>query len=187
MLDLAQYPSGRTGGDGEGLDVMRDDAVGADHAALADRDATGDDDANAQPAVVADACGPLAVEALPGDWLVGVVEAMVGVGYEAAVGQHAVLAYLHEILGGDHHAAVEEAAGADLDARLPRCGDPHAGLQQHPLPQLEPALPQGLEHVALQRPAREGPLAHQLPVDAHAVPGQGVALIPAPLLAPQLD
>ena len=38
----------------------------------------------------------------------------------------------------------------------------------------------------MQRPARERLAAHELPVDARAVPRQRVALIPAPLLGPQL-
>ena len=48
----------------------------------------------AAPHVVADARRALRGEALPGDRLVGVVEAVVAVGDEAAVGEHAVLADL---------------------------------------------------------------------------------------------
>ena len=39
----------------------------------------------------------------------------------------------------------------------------------------------------MHRPARERAAAHQLIVDAGAVPGQRVALIPAPFLRPQLE
>ena len=46
-------------------DVGRHDAVGADHAALADRHAAGDHDVGAAPDVVADARRPLGREALP--------------------------------------------------------------------------------------------------------------------------
>ena len=56
------------------------------------------------PDVVADPGRPLAREALPGDRLVGVVEAMVRVRHEAAVREHAVIADLHELGGCDHDA-----------------------------------------------------------------------------------
>ena len=47
------------------LDVVRDDAVRADHAALADRHAARDDHVGAQPAVIADPRRALALKALP--------------------------------------------------------------------------------------------------------------------------
>ena len=40
------------------------------------------------------------------------------------------------------------------------------------LADLQPALAQRLEHVPVQRPARERPPARQLAVDAQPVPGQ---------------
>src|SRR5947209_18314377 len=80
VLDPPQHAGGRPGRDRERLDVVGDDAVGADHAALAYGDAAGDRDAEAEPAVVADARGPLGLEALPGDRLIGVVDAVVRVG-----------------------------------------------------------------------------------------------------------
>ena len=67
------------------------------------------DDVGAAPDVVADARRALGREALPRDRLVGVVEAVVAVGDEAAVGEHAVLADLDQLDGGDLHAEVEEA------------------------------------------------------------------------------
>ena len=47
-----------------------------------------------------------------------------------------------------------------------------AGLEQHVLAQLQPALAQQLEHVAVQRPAAERAPAGELGMDADAVPGQ---------------
>ena len=69
-----------------------------------------------QPDVVAEPRRPLAVEALPGDRLRRVVEAVVGVGDEAAVGGHAVIADLDEAGRRDHHALVQEDAAPDPDA-----------------------------------------------------------------------
>ena len=108
-----------------------------------------------------------------------------GVGHEAAVGEHAVIADLDQLVRGHHHAFVQERAGADPHARATRRGDPDARLEQRPRPDLQAALAQRLEHVAVHRPAHEGLAAHELPVDLRAVPGQRVALIPAPLLRPQ--
>ncbi len=53
--------------------------------------------------------GPLLVKPCQGTGL-RVVEAVVGVGDEAAVGEHAVLADLDQLGGGDHHPEVEERA-----------------------------------------------------------------------------
>ena len=53
--------------------------------------------------------GPLLSKPCQVIGLLGVVVAVAGVGDEAAVGEHAVLADLHELLRGDHHAQVQEA------------------------------------------------------------------------------
>src|SRR4029077_12668211 len=156
-----------------------------DHAALADADPAGDDDVRPQPAVGADASRALAGEALPGDGPLGVVEAVARVGYEAAVGEHAVLADLDQLLGGEHHAHVQEAALADPHARAPRRGDPDPRLEQHAAPDIEAPFAQRLQHVSVHRPAQQRLAAHELPVDARSVPGQRVALVVAPLLRPQ--
>ena len=131
--------------------------------------------------------GPLRGEALPRHRLVRVVEAVVGVGHEAAVGEHAVLADLDEVDRRDLHAEVEERAAADADPcrRLRR--QPHAGLEQDVLAELQPPLLEHLEDVAVDGPAAERPAARELVVDARPVPGQGVALVPAPFLRPELD
>ena len=55
------------------------------------------------------------------------------------------------------------------------------------LAELEAAVGEHLEHVAVDRPARESAALRELVVDAGAVPGQRVALVPAPLLRPQLE
>jgi hypothetical protein len=108
------------------------------------------------------------------------------VSHETAVGEHAVVADFHQLVGGHHHADVQERAGADADAGLAGQGEPHVGLEQRSLPHLEPTLPEGLERVALQRPARERAAPRHLPVQREPVPRERVALIEAPLLPPQL-
>ena len=98
-----------------------------------------------------------------------------------------MLADLDQLDRRDLHAEVQEAAAADADPARRRRGQPHARLEQHVLAQLQPALAQQLEHVAVQRPAAERAPAGELGVDARAVPRQRVALVVAPLLRPQLD
>ena len=99
--------------------------------------------------------GPLGREALPGDRPVAVVEAVVAVGDEAAVGEHAVRADLDELDAGHHHAEVQEGALADAHAGVARRGDPDPGLEQRPGAHLQAPLEQRLEHVAVDRPAHE--------------------------------
>ena len=67
------------------------------------RDAAGHDDVSAAPDVVTDDGRTLGGEALPGDRPAGIVEAMVGIGDQAAVGEHTVIADLDEVHRGDHH------------------------------------------------------------------------------------
>ena len=108
-----------------------------------------------------DARRALAGEPLPGDRLVRVVEAVVRVGHEAAVGEHAVIADLDEVLRRHHHGDVEEGPGADADPALVRDRQPHVRLEQRVLAHLEPAVAERLEHVAVDRPAREcAPAGH---------------------------
>ena len=64
--------------------------------------------------------------------------------------------------------------------------DPDAGLEQRVLADLEPALAKRLEHVAVHGPAAERAPPRELAVDPRAVPRQRVALVPAPLLPPEL-
>ena len=112
---------------------------------------------------------------------------MVAVGDEAPVGEHAVLADLDELDRGDLDAEVEECPAADADPPGRHRGQPDVRLEQHVRAELEPPLLQHLEHVALHRPAAERLAARELQMDARAVPGQRVALVPAPLLRPQLQ
>ena len=64
--------------------------------------------------------GPLLVNPCHGTGTLRVVEAVAGIGDEAAVGEHAVLTDLDELGRGDHHAEVQERAGADPHpCRLP--------------------------------------------------------------------
>ena len=128
---------------------------------------------------------PLGVEPLPGDGHVGVVEAVVGVAHEAPVGEHHVVADGHLVGGGDHRADVQERAGPIRTRAPSEMVIQHVGLEQGVLPDRQPAVVERLEHVALDRVAHEPAAAQRVPVDAGAAPGQGVALVPAPLLPPQ--
>ena len=73
--------------------------------------------------------GPLVVKPCHVTGRSRVVEAVVAVGDEAAVGEHAVRADLDELDRGDHHAEVEERALADAHARVAGRGDPHAAAR----------------------------------------------------------
>ncbi len=86
--------------------------------------------------------GPLALEALPGDWLLGIVVAVACIRDEAAVGKHAVISDLDKLLGGDHHAHVQERAAADAHAGAAGHRDPYAGLQQRVRTDLQASLAQ---------------------------------------------
>ena len=132
--------------------------------------------------------GPLLREALPGHRAVGVVEAVVGVGDEAAVGEHAVLADLDQLDGGDLHAEVEERAAADADprrrrrrsatrrARRARARRARAGPR---------AASRARCRAAASGEASAGGRARQW--RRARFHGQRVALVLAPLLRPQLD
>ena len=100
-------------GDHAGREVARDHRVRPDDGALADRDAAGDDAVRAEPAVVADRHGALRAACPAGSPAVGVVEAVVGVGEEAVVGEHAMAADLDPLVRGDHAAEVQDRALAD--------------------------------------------------------------------------
>ena len=91
-----------------------------------------------------------------------------------------------ELMSGDDHTHVEEAAAADTDAAAVAGRNPHVRLEQRPLPYVEPAVAKRLEHVALDRPAHEGTALRELVVDRETVPRQRVALVPAPLLEVEL-
>ena len=126
--------------------------------------------------------GPLDVKPCQVIGLSGIVEAVVAVGDEAAVGEHAVLADLDQLDRRDLDAEVEECAAADANPSWRGRGQPHVGLQQHVLAELQAVFCEHLEHVAVDRPARESPPARELVVDPGAVVRQRVALVPAPLL-----
>ena len=64
-------------------------------------------------------------------------------------------------------------------------GEPDVRLEQRALRRSPGAPLERLEHVPVQGPADERPPLGKLAVDSQAVPGQRVALIPAPLLPPQ--
>ncbi len=93
-LDLADHPGGDSGGDHTPREALGDHRVRSDHAALADLHPAGHDAVDPEPAVGPDPDRALGGEPLPGDRDVGVVEAMVRVADEAAVGEHHVVADL---------------------------------------------------------------------------------------------
>ena len=64
-------------------------------------------------------------------------------------------------------------------------GEPHVRLEQRVLAHLEPPVAERLEHVAVDRPAGERAPPRQLAVDCEPVPGQRIALVPAPFLPPE--
>ena len=78
--------------------------------------------------------GPLVVKPCHVTGRVEVVEAVAAVGYEAAVGEHAVVADLDELDAGDHDPEVEEAALADRHACVAGHRDPHPGSSSVPSP-----------------------------------------------------
>ena len=71
LAQLLHHPRRRAEGDAERRQVLRDDAVGADHAALADGDAARDHDVGAAPDVVAYPRGPLEVNPCQGTGVSG--------------------------------------------------------------------------------------------------------------------
>src|SRR6202012_3508454 len=85
---------------------------------------------------------------------------------------------------GDHRAAVEEAAGADLDLRPGGEGQPTAGLEQRPFADPQAALVERLEDLPLDRIADEEAAAGGVAVDPQAAREPLVALVPAPLRPP---
>ena len=108
-----------------------------------------------------------------------------GVGDEAAVGEHAVLADLDQLLGGDHHAHVQELPAPIRTRALPGAVIHTPGSSSTPAPTSRRPSRSASSTLPWTRPAHEGLAAHELPVDPRPVPGQRAALVPAPLLRPQ--
>ena len=112
---------------------------------------------------------------------VGIVEAVVPVGHEAAVGEHAARPDLHPLDRGDHHdPEVEGLPAPDGDARGARPRDPHSGLEQDPLPELDVPRRASRARLPWVWPADERAAAQRVPVDARAVPRPRVALVEVP-------
>jgi hypothetical protein len=103
---------------------------------------------------------------------------------KAAVGEHRVVADLDQLERGQHRVAVEEAAGADLDPRPGRKGQPAARLQQRAFADPQASLVERLQGLALERPADEEATAGGVPRQAPTSQRAPVALIPAPLQEP---
>src|SRR4051795_3327340 len=186
-LDLADDLRRRPRGDHAWREVARDDRIGSDDAALADRHPRRDHAVHAEPAVVADPRRSLRREPLPRDGHRAVVVAVRGVRDEAVVGEHHVAADRDLVLGRDHGAEIQEGALADRDAALVADSDPTARLEEGLLADREAAVVERLEHVALDREADEGLGPEHVGVDAQTVPGELVALVPAPLLEVELE
>ena len=79
------------------------------------------------------------------------------IGDETSVGEHAVVADLDELESCHHDSKVEECARRRCaPAPAAGIGHPDAGLKERPVADLQPAVAQRLEHVAMERPAGEG-------------------------------
>ncbi len=165
----------------------RDDRVCPDHAPLADRHPSRDHDVGPAPDVVADRRRPLGRKALPGDGLVGVVEAVVGVRDEAAIGEHAVLTDLDKPAAAIITPMFRNAAAPDPDPRLSGAVSHTSGSNSTPSPiSSRPSL-SASSTLPCSGQRANAPPAHQLIVDPRSVPGQRIALIPGPFLGPQLE
>src|SRR5688500_11374178 len=110
---------------------------------------------------------------------------MVRVADEAAVREHHVVADLDPLVGGQHHAAVEEAALADLDPCFLRHRDPAPRFEQGALPHAQPAIVEGLEELPLHRLTDVEAATSGVAVDPPAPPEAAVSLIPPALEPPE--
>src|SRR5690349_10582053 len=178
------HSCGRPRGDRARGKISRHHRVGADDAAVADRHPAGHHAIDAEPAVGADPHWPLRREALLGDRHVGIVEAVVGIADEAAIGEHRVVADLDRFQGRQHRVAVEEAAGADLDPSLRRQRQPAARLEQRSFADPQTPFVERLEDLALDRLAHVEAAACRV-ASQSPLPGKAaIALIPAALRQP---
>src|SRR4051794_10820957 len=116
-LAHADDPGGDAADDGVGRYVPGDDRVGPDHRVVADADAAEDAGAVADPDVVADLDVAL-VDALRADRQFDVDDAVVEVDEHRPVGDHALLADPHPLVGGDRALLAQHRFVADLDQAL---------------------------------------------------------------------
>lgn len=84
---------------------------------------------------------------------------------------------------GDHHVQVEQAAAADRDPSAVR-GQPNTGLEVGMRTDLEAAVEQHLQGVAVHGAAGERLPLGQLEVQAGDIPGPPRPVVPAPFLHP---
>src|SRR5205085_5150889 len=80
----------------------------------------------------------------------------------------------------------EEAALADAHAARVGDRDPAARLEQRAVADRQAPVVERLEHVPLHREAHEEAAAHGVQVDARLPDRAAVALVPLPLLGPEL-
>src|SRR4051794_2637255 len=116
-LAHADDPGGDAADDGVGRYVPGDDRVGPDHRVVADADAAEDAGAVADPDVVTDLDVAL-VDPLPADRPLDLDDAMVEVDEHRPVGDHALLADPHPLVGGDRALLSHHRLRADLDHPL---------------------------------------------------------------------
>ena len=108
------------------------DAVRADHAALADAHAAGDDHVRPQPAVIADARRALAVEALPCDRPVGIVVAVARRPIRSSRWRACSARRSRPAAARRPSRPCSGSCPAPMRTRaLARRGDPHVRLEQH--------------------------------------------------------
>ena len=116
-LAHADHPRRDAGDDGVGGDVPGDHRVGADDRVVADADAAQDAGAVADPDVGADLDVAL-VDALQADRALDLDDAVVEVDEHRPVGDHALLADPHPLVGGDRALLAHHRLRADLDHAL---------------------------------------------------------------------
>ena len=129
--------------------------------------------------------GPLGREPLPRHRDVGVVVAVLAVAHEAPVGEHGVGPDRDALERRHHRPQVEEAPLADDDAGAGAQREPAVRLEVDVGADLQPPVVERVQHVAVDGEADERLAPQHVAVDARAVPGQCVVLVPAPAPPPQ--
>ena len=155
---IRMHPRRDAGDDRVGRDVLGHDRVGADDRVVADADAAQDAGAVADPDVGADHDVAL-VDALLADRPLDFDHAVIEVDEHRPVGDHALLADPHPLVGGDRALLAHHRLGADLDpplvaADLGPVADPDEAAE------VEPALARAISSSS-PRPKKTSPSVRQ--------------------------
>ena len=157
-LAHADHPGRDAGDDGVGGDVPGHHRVGADDRVVADPDAAQDAGAVADPDVGADLDVAL-VDALHADRPLDLDDAVVEVDEHRPVGDHALLADPHPLVGGDRALLAHHRLVADLDHALV-AADLRAVADPDEAAEADPAL-RGRSGVRAPRPRKTKPSVRQ--------------------------